>query len=132
MYTLHASYPVRRIAWRPDYETELAIASNFEAGLFLTSQNRPSSSASLSSKEQVLSTSATGNTSGFISTDSSFGGLDSENRQQNLDVDKQIYSGDMIEIWDVRRQWIAKWRVLGSGREGGVTGKHALNMKQYV
>lgn len=31
-------------------------------------------------------------------------------------------AGDLIELWDVRRQWIAKWTVTGSNREGGVTG----------
>jgi hypothetical protein len=31
--------------------------------------------------------------------------------------------GDVVEIWDVRRGWIAKWSVTGSAVEGGVTGK---------
>ena len=30
--------------------------------------------------------------------------------------------GDVIEIWDVRRNWIAKWSVSGSGAECGVCG----------
>jgi hypothetical protein len=30
--------------------------------------------------------------------------------------------GDFIEIWDVRRGWIAKWSVSGSGAECGVSG----------
>lgn len=30
--------------------------------------------------------------------------------------------GDSVEIWDVRRQHIAKWVVQGSAIEGGVTG----------
>jgi hypothetical protein len=30
--------------------------------------------------------------------------------------------GDSVEIWDVRRQHIAKWVVSGSAVEGGVTG----------
>lgn len=33
-------------------------------------------------------------------------------------------SGDTIEVWDVRRPYIAKWAVEGSCIEGGVTGKH--------
>lgn len=32
-------------------------------------------------------------------------------------------TGDLIEIWDVRRQWIAKWTIDGSSIEGGVSGK---------
>jgi WD repeat-containing protein 24 len=31
--------------------------------------------------------------------------------------------GDAVEIWDVRRGWIAKWSVTGSAAEGSVTGK---------
>lgn len=30
--------------------------------------------------------------------------------------------GDAIEIWDIRRGWIAKWSVSGSGTECGVSG----------
>ncbi|KAJ7063381.1 hypothetical protein C8F01DRAFT_1132786 [Mycena amicta] len=30
-------------------------------------------------------------------------------------------TGDAVEIWDVRRGWIAKWTVRGSAIEGGVT-----------
>ena len=30
--------------------------------------------------------------------------------------------GDSVEIWDVRRQYIAKWMVNNSAVEGGVTG----------
>lgn len=30
--------------------------------------------------------------------------------------------GDVIEIWDVRRGWVAKWSVSGTGGEYGVTG----------
>jgi len=30
--------------------------------------------------------------------------------------------GDSVEIWDVRRQYIAKWLLNNSAVEGGVTG----------
>lgn len=30
--------------------------------------------------------------------------------------------GDSVEIWDVRRGWLAKWSVNKSAVEGGVTG----------
>jgi hypothetical protein len=36
--------------------------------------------------------------------------------------------GDAVEIWDVRRGWIAKWTVRGSAIEGGVTGLSTLNL----
>jgi len=31
-YTLHTSFPIRKVAWRPDYSCELAIISNTEFG----------------------------------------------------------------------------------------------------
>lgn len=31
-------------------------------------------------------------------------------------------AGDSVEIWDVRRQYIAKWLLNNSAVEGGVTG----------
>lgn len=31
-------------------------------------------------------------------------------------------TGDPVEIWDVRRGFVAKWRVNGSSAEGGLTG----------
>lgn len=34
--------------------------------------------------------------------------------------------GDPIELWDVRRGYIAKWTVRGSAVEGGVTGNHLM------
>ena len=34
--------------------------------------------------------------------------------------------GDAVEIWDVRRGWIAKWEVGGSAGEGGVASKCSL------
>lgn len=35
--------------------------------------------------------------------------------------------GDSVEIWDVRRGWIAKWSVTGSAGEGGVSGKRTMS-----
>ena len=34
--------------------------------------------------------------------------------------------GDSVEIWDVRRGWIAKWSVTGSAAEGGISGKRVI------
>jgi WD repeat-containing protein 24 len=36
--------------------------------------------------------------------------------------------GDAVEIWDVRRGWIAKWAVGGSAGEGGVAGECCLSL----
>jgi hypothetical protein len=35
-------------------------------------------------------------------------------------------AGDSVEIWDVRRQYIAKWLLNNSAVEGGVTGLGCL------
>ena len=37
--------------------------------------------------------------------------------------------GDSIEIWDVRRQYIAKWLLNSSAIEGGVTGLRNLYLE---
>ena len=37
------------------------------------------------------------------------------------------FTGDAVEIWDVRRGWIAKWAVGGSAIEGGVAGETATS-----
>lgn len=34
--------------------------------------------------------------------------------------------GDAVEIWDVRRGWIAKWSIGNSASEGGVAGSSLL------
>lgn len=97
-YTLRSAYPVRRIAWRPGYECEIAIVSNNDYSTHTL--DAPGSSLS----------------SGI--------GLDATKAVDPL-KDKVSSSGDAIEIWDVRRGWIAKWRVSGSASDGGATGGYA-------
>ena len=36
---------------------------------------------------------------------------------------RTVENGDPVEIWDVRRGYLAKWVLPGSSIEGGVTGK---------
>ncbi|EIN06922.1 hypothetical protein PUNSTDRAFT_136739 [Punctularia strigosozonata HHB-11173 SS5] len=92
-YTLHPSFPVRTVRWRPEYECELAIVSHATAG------TGSGSDGVESPPESVVPGVATKDISG-----TSVGGG----------------TGDAVEIWDVRRGWIAKWRVNGSAAEGGV------------
>ena len=40
--------------------------------------------------------------------------------------------GDSVEIWDVRRGWIAKWSVTGSAGEGGVSGRAMFRFFQVT
>lgn len=96
MYTLHPSFPVRRVIWRPGYECEVALVSNEE---FSTGSG------------DGLGTSPIDDAGGGGAFDT---GGDKANGKG---------SGDAVEIWDVRRGWIAKWTVAGSAIEGGVTGK---------
>ena len=40
--------------------------------------------------------------------------------------------GESVEIWDVRRGWIAKWSVTGSAGEGGVSGRAMFRFFQVT
>ncbi|KAF8886054.1 hypothetical protein CPB84DRAFT_1787859 [Gymnopilus junonius] len=112
-YTLHPSFAVRRLAWRPGYECEVAVASNAEYATPSVElpQSPPSSGAP-----------------GILTRVGSGLGLDSFMRASNLS--ENVYSVKdklnaaaeaKMEIWDVRRPWLAKWSVTGSAAEGGVT-----------
>lgn len=110
------------MTWRLGYETELAVASYNESAYNPTSKSTPSSASNPSTL---------GN--GTLSRQSSLGGGRAEATQHgsggselSLTSSAQYEtqgSGDRIEIWDVRRPWIAKWTVDGSGAEGGVSGE---------
>ena len=97
-YTLSVSFPVRRVLWRPGYECEVAVVSNWESGI---------------GSNQDLS--ASGSENGAVA--------EGEN-DVVAPVPTRMGSdtGDAVEIWDVRRGYIAKWAVGGSAVEGGVTG----------
>ncbi|KAJ7271881.1 hypothetical protein B0H12DRAFT_1298457 [Mycena haematopus] len=118
-YTLHPSFPVRRVLWRPGYDCEVAVVSNanaeFGSGNFselteiVTGPTYASAlgvgsgrAASVSAPNSLTSS------SGAVSTSK-------EGRERGSGV------GDAVEIWDARRGWIAKWTVRGSAIEGGVT-----------
>lgn len=111
VYTLHTSFPVRRVMWRPGYECELAVVSNSE---FSTN----SSSLDPASPPDPL----TPNT-GVVPLPSGSLGASSRIPGAKTPPTTKGDIGDQIEIWDVRRGYIAKWAVRGSGVDGGVTGK---------
>ncbi|KAL4254380.1 GATOR2 complex protein WDR24 [Pleurotus pulmonarius] len=93
-YTLHPSFPVRRVMWRPSYPCEVAVVSNAEFG----SGSNPD-----------------------MATPEAGSGTSSPDSRDRSSLRTKQYAGDPIEIWDVRRGWIAKWSVNGSASEGGVT-----------
>jgi WD40 repeat protein len=115
-YILHPRYPVRQILWRPGYDCEIAVVSN------------PEFAASKSDVSHHL-------TPPFMSRPPSAHGLAIDNlghvpesEVQNVPVMEnkvpgaETVAGGTIEIWDVRRGWIAKWSVRGSGADGSLTG----------
>ncbi|KAF5371397.1 hypothetical protein D9615_009674 [Tricholomella constricta] len=96
-YTLHPSFPVRRVVWRPAYECELAVVSNVEF--------------SSGSNPDLAQNNAIGAGGAGVSNEGDRHGADS----------RTAIAGDAVEIWDVRRGWIPKWSVTGSAGESGVT-----------
>lgn len=106
-YVLRASYPIRRVIWRPGNETELAIASTIESGFHLSSKLSSSPSEGLVGHGDKIQLTASG-----------LSGTAPVGKREPTGA-----LGDLIEIWDVRRPWIAKWSVADSDREGGVSGE---------
>ncbi|ETW85124.1 hypothetical protein HETIRDRAFT_424556 [Heterobasidion irregulare TC 32-1] len=96
-YTLSVSFPVRRVLWRPGYECEVAVVSNWESGI--------GSNQDLSASGSENGAVAEGENDVVAPVPTRVGGD----------------TGDAVEIWDVRRGYIAKWAVGGSAVEGGVT-----------
>lgn len=110
---------------------ELAIASTFESGFSLNPSITSSASIGAHSHINEGSEGTTSSAAG--------GGVDSgqttsavSDTMMNASQTLASPAGDMIEIWDVRRQWIAKWTVTGSNREGGVTGKLLINIPASI
>ena len=97
-YTIATQFPVRRVRWRPGYECELAVASNAEFGIGSMSDVNDSDALADADleKPEVAPT------------------------KRRTDI------GNGVEIWDVRRGYIAKWQVGGSAIEGGVSGRSPL------
>ncbi|KAG2341601.1 hypothetical protein BDR05DRAFT_888115 [Suillus weaverae] len=97
-YILHPSFPVRRVLWRPEFPSEIAIVSNEDFG-------------GGSGNELLASPRLQSATPAFINASNSV----------TKDKDPKGNGADAVEIWDVRRGWIAKWTVEASSSEGGVT-----------
>lgn len=120
-YTLHPSYGVRRIAWRPGYECELAIVTNMDYPMTVTDLAVPEGKPGLLTRvSSGLGLDAlmkgTGPDKGVLMVGPSI-----ESRLSEVAESSSL--GDAIEIWDVRREWLAKWSVTGSAGDGGVTGQ---------
>ena len=109
---------MRHVLWRPGYECEIAVISNPELA-------PPIAKADVSK----LSTTP------FLSRSPSTNALDAlgvctdaeslhppASPMENKGIVSVPTVDDTIEIWDVRRGWLAKWSIRGSGAEGSLTG----------
>lgn len=112
------------MAWRPGYECELAVVSNDEI-------SAPSSDITIpgtpGAAQGLLSRVGSG-----LGLDLMLKGLNSESMTSIKDKFNELSneaprsitpSGDALEIWDVRREWVAKWSVYGASADGGIAGK---------
>ena len=122
-YTLHTSFPVRRVLFRPGYECELAVVSNADFGTGTEFGHNTTSPGSAGLTPGAVTpraiTAHLGANGGGDGTATPGGRSKGE-------------GSDPVEIWDVRRGYIAKWVVTGSAVEGGVTGSSiSLQMRQF-
>ncbi|KAJ3786355.1 hypothetical protein GGU10DRAFT_427441 [Lentinula aff. detonsa] len=150
IYTLHPSFQVRRVLWRPSHECEIAVISNGEFSSGSNPDMGPSAGASASIQSNqaraIVRTSSMRSVQrgqGVLNRIGAGFGLGLEvlgsgdhheaARNKNERVGTVVTQspkrpassdggvGDAAEIWDVRRGWIAKWHVNGSAAEGGST-----------
>ena len=101
----HPVYLVRCVLWRPNYPCELVLVS------YAKFSGRSGAEFLVSPRMQNAMPS-------FLSSTAP--------ASESKDVDgKPGLAGDMVEIWDVCRAWLAKWTVDTSIFDGGVTGMHS-------
>ena len=116
-YTLHTSYPVRRMCWRPGYECELAVASSID---FDTGHKASASAQDVAADLGVMTGSP------HVDRAEAEESLSAGEDEKVTPATSNRTVGDPVEIWDVRRGYVAKWALRGSAVEGGVTGQFAF------
>ncbi|TFK20632.1 WD40 repeat-like protein [Coprinopsis marcescibilis] len=119
-YTLHPSFPVRRVSWRPGYECELAVVSNEEFAV-PPLETQPSNTPTSTQSQGLLSRVGSG-----LGLDVMIKGFNSDFQYATVSGEAQpthstSYAADAIEIWDVRREWVAKWSVNGTSLDGSIS-----------
>jgi hypothetical protein len=131
-YTLHTSYPIRRVLWRPGFECELAVVSHadFTVSSHVDHLHSIPSSPGLASGFQSRVSSGLG----LDTVLKGFSELKLTPKESNPVVINSNPVLDAVEIWDVRRSWIPKWSVTGTSAEGGVTGSlnHAIPVPPLI
>ncbi|KAF8885529.1 hypothetical protein BD779DRAFT_1533641 [Infundibulicybe gibba] len=120
-YTLHPPFPIRRVLWRPQYGCEVAIVSNAE---FAAGSNTEMMHPALAGAPGMLT--RVGSSIGLDTT--VLKGSERVGRERHDSTAAMIQStapppggGESVEIWDVRRGWIAKWSTGRSAADGSIT-----------
>lgn len=120
VYNLHTSFPIRRVLWRPGYGCELAVVSNADFGL--GSGSDISVAASKMPSPRIAEKPIQGEPQPLAILTELKNHLNPKMPSEPIVSQTRNGVGDSIEIWDVRRQYIAKWLLNNSAVEGGVTG----------
>ncbi|KAF8756247.1 WD40 repeats protein [Rhizoctonia solani] len=147
IHTLHTTHPVKQAAWRPGYETEIAVV-HLTPGISPQKAGVLGSTTSLVGIDMSLQIHAHGAKTPMLSSSpaSHFIAKGPSHRQRALSHSETLitsastdnllqlgtvghssqptaYDGDAdrIEIWDVRRNWVAKYVLGDSVADGPVT-----------
>ncbi|CUA76407.1 WD repeat-containing protein 59 [Rhizoctonia solani] len=147
IHTLHTTHGVRQVAWRPGHETELAVVhltsgiSSQKTGILGSTTSLVGIDMSLQihghgTKTPMLSSSpashfiargpshrqrALSHSENLISSNSVDNLVQLGTTSQNTQAVAYDGDADRIEIWDVRRNWVAKYVVGDSVADGPVT-----------
>jgi len=140
-YTLHPSYPIRRVLWRPGYECELAVVSHADFSVSSQHIDHLSPSSPPSTRGRGPSSGLQSRAGSSICLDTTVRSLNDhkltqkESKSSSMSLSEQQHStnpiSDAVEIWDVRRSWLPKWSVSGTSVEGGVTGTQYSTMVRH-
>jgi hypothetical protein len=146
IHTLHTTHPVKQAAWRPGHETELAIV-HMTPGIAPQKANALAGTTSMGGIDMSLQIHAHGAKTPMLSSSpaSHYAIRGPHHRQRALSHSESIvtsnssenltqlgasytpqtyaYDGDAnrIEIWDVRRSWVAKYVLGDTLTDGSVT-----------
>ena len=127
VYNLHTSFPIRRVLWRPGYGCELAVVSNADFGL--GSGSDTSVAASKMPSPRIAEKPMQGEPQPLTVLTELKNHFSPKVPLELIASQTRNGVGDSIEIWDVRRQYIAKWLLNSSAVEGGVTGLRNLYLE---
>ncbi|QRW12133.1 WD domain, G-beta repeat protein [Ceratobasidium sp. AG-Ba] len=144
IHTLHTTHSVKQVAWRPGHETELAVV-HMTSGIATQKGNVLGGTTSLAGIDMSLQIHGHGAKTPMLSSSPASHYALRGHRQRALSHSESIvtsnsaenlvqlgaayasqsigYDGDpdRIEIWDVRRNWVAKYVIGDAVADGSVT-----------